>query len=65
MSQYDPSAEGRGTCPYCEKRTSVSKPDASGKRRCHRHKLPFRDQIGRPDKWCPGAGDVCLEDSRQ
>ena len=64
MAGYTPGAEGRGTCPHCERRVKVG-PVRSGVRRCGKHRLPDRVAIGMADKGCPGQGEVCLEDRRK
>jgi len=66
MASYEPGCTTQGTCPYCEQRVKVGRPVATetGRmtRRCGKHKLPQRDQIGRAGPYCPGHGLTCLED---
>jgi hypothetical protein len=62
MSEYRPGASDRGTCPHCDRRVKVSRPDANGLRTCYRHRPPDRYVTFWGEKVCGGSGLVCREE---
>jgi hypothetical protein len=67
VSQYEPEAENRGTCPVCDRRCKVRVPqNGDGSLRvCCWHRSPERAVVfGSAPVACHGIGMVRLEDRR-